>query len=51
MSKALTLNEMAEFMWNTLEQAIEDSMPEASTDEREEAKYRILDALSRSMFH
>jgi len=44
---AITAKEMADYLWATLNKVVEEHYPE---DEREEAKARILNSFSASMF-
>lgn len=43
--------DVGRIMFEMLEDSIERTMPEASSEEKEESKFRILEAMSRSMFH
>ena len=47
MSTPITLKQMTDFIWETLE----ESVAEFPEDEREEAKARVLEAWGASMFY
>jgi hypothetical protein len=51
MSKVILAKDIGQVVYKMLEDSIEKTMPEASDEEREEAKFRILSAMSRSMFN
>ena len=43
--------DVGRIVYEMLEDSIEKTMPEATPEEKEEAKFRILKSMSRSMFH
>ncbi len=47
---AITAKQFAEDVWNMLENSVEEEMPDATPEEKEEAKAAILNALSGHMF-
>ena len=51
MSKVILAKDIGRIVYEMLEDSIVETMPEASEEEREEAKFRILSAMSRSMFN
>jgi hypothetical protein len=51
MSKVILAKDIGKVVYEMLEDSIAKTMPEASEEEREEAKFRILSAMSRSMFN
>ena len=51
MSKVILAKDIGKVVYEMLEDSIAKTMPEASEEEREEAKFRILTAMSRTMFN
>jgi hypothetical protein len=51
MSKVILAKDIGRIVYEMLEDSIVETMPEASEEEREEAKFHILSAMSRSMFN
>ena len=51
MSKVILAKDIGRIVYEMLEDSIVETMPEASEEEHEEAKFRILSAMSRSMFN
>ena len=47
----ITAKQFAEDVWNMLCNSVEEEMPDATAEEKEEAKAAILNAWSGSMFN